>query len=291
MCCRRASEVTFVNLILTKCIFDGAKKAQSVIEVSKCSDGDSPGLVTLRRVAFRKNRLIGASGLRMSASSCSDLEMVDTEIADNVCSSDGCGVLLAKKSRLENCTVSGNRVVESNAQPSSLLYARPSSNMTVQGFAASRNDLTVIRVRDGVLSVSNASFNRNALDKESAKKLKISCMHLLKSFAAISTCSFTANEGYRGSVILVQKSNVAVFSSLFWNNSGSERGGCVYASKSNVRLENTTAIGNSAKNEGGCEDSSFPAFLPTSVTMSSALTLWTGGGGTLGRTGPSTSPE
>ena len=41
----------------------------------------------------------------------------------------------------------------------------------------------------------------------------------------------------------------------------------------------------------GCEDSSFPAFLPTSVTMSSALTLWTGGGGTLGRTGPSTSPE
>ena len=40
-----------------------------------------------------------------------------------------------------------------------------------------------------------------------------------------------------------------------------------------------------------CEDSSFPAFLPTSVTMSSALTLWTGGGGTLGRTGPSTSPE
>ena len=251
MFCCRASDVTFVDLVIANCTFDGTKAAQSVIEVSKCHEQSSPGLVILRGVAFRKNRLIAASLLRVSASSCSDLEMIDVEIEDNVCSGDGCGVFLGRKTNLENCTAIRNRVVKSNEQMSSLVYAPALSNTTIQGFAASRNDLTVVRVRDGVLSLSNASFNQNSLKTKSPKRTKISCIHSVRSSAEIDKCSFAANEGYNGSAVIAEESNISVSGSFFWNNSGFLDGGCVYAEYSNVTLENTKATSNSAKDDGG----------------------------------------
>ena len=251
MFCCRANAVTFVDFVIANCSFDGTKEAQSVIEVSKCHDQSSPGLVNLRGVAFQKNRLIAASLLRVSASSCSDLEMIDVEIEDNVCSGDGCGVFLGRKTNLENCTAIRNRVVKSNEQMSSLVYAPALSNTTIQGFAASRNDLTVVRVRDGVLSLSNASFNQNSLKTKSPKRTKISCIHSVRSSAEIDKCSFTANEGYSGSAVIAEKSNISMSGSFFWKNIGSLNGGCVYASKSNVTLENTKVTNNSAEHFGG----------------------------------------
>ena len=251
MFCCRANAVTFVDLVIANCTFDGTKEAQSVIEVSKCHDQSSPGLVNLRDVAFRKNRLIAASLLRVSASSCSDLEMIDVEIEDNVCSGDGCGVFLGRKTNLENCTAIRNRVVKSNRQMSSLVYAPALSNTTIQGFSASRNELTIVRVQDGVLSLSNASFIQNSLKTKRPKRTKTSCIHSVNSSVAISKCGFTANEGYIGSVILAEESNVSVSSSFFWNNSGSLGGGCVFASKTNVKLKNTTATNSRAEESGG----------------------------------------
>ena len=250
--CRRAKSVTFADLVIEECTFDGTDESQSLIEVSECHDRDSPGLVVLRSVAFRKNRLVGASALRMSESSCFELAMIDVEISDNVCSNDGCGVLLAKESNLENCIASGNKMVKSNKEPSSLLYVPASSNTTIQGFEASRNDLALIRVQDGgVLSLSNASFDQNSLKRVAAKRWKISCIHLVKSFASIRKCSFTANKGFRGTAIFAQKSVISVSGSVFRDNIGSLRGGCIYARKSEVTLKNTAAINSSAKNDGG----------------------------------------
>ena len=251
MFCCRANDITFVDLVIANCSFDGTKEAQSVIEVSRCHDQSSPGLVNLRGVAFRKNRLIAASLLRVSASSCSDLEMIDVEIEDNVCSGDGCGVFLGRKTNLENCTAIRNRVVKSNRQMSSLVYAPALSNTTIQGFAASQNELTVVRVRDGVLSLSNASFSQNSLKTKRPKRTKTSCIHSVNSSVAISKCGFTANEGYIGSIILAQESNISMSGSFFWNNSGFLDGGCVYAEYSNVTLENTNATNNSAEHFGG----------------------------------------
>ena len=186
----------------------------------------------------------------MSASSCSELEMVDVKIADNECSSDGCGVLLGKRSNLENCTVSRNRLVESNEQMSSMLYAPLASNTRIQGFAASRNDVAVIRVRNGVLSLSKASFNRNPLRRHTGKT-KVSCIHLVRSSAKIIRCNFTENNVYERSVVLFKKSNVSMSSSIFRNNVVFWTGRCVLALKANMKLENTAAISNSALNNIG----------------------------------------
>ena len=233
------------------CTFKDTKETQSVIEVSECRDRDAPGLVILRSVAFWNNRLVGASGLRMSASSCSDLEMTDVQISKNECSNDGCGVFLGKRSNLDNCTVSGNKVVESDEQMSSLLFAPASSTTMIQGFAAFENHLAVVRVRDGVLYLSNSSFNQNSLNKEKAEETKTSCIHSVTSSVKISKCSFTANEGYKGSAFRAEKSNTTVFGTVFQNNKGSNDGGCIYAKNSNVSLENTIAIDNMAEKNGG----------------------------------------
>ena len=258
----RATDVTFADLVIKGCTFDGTEGARALIEVSGCEAKNGARLVALHRVTFRKNTLISASGLRMSESSCSDLEMVEVEIANNVCSSDGCGVLLSKKSNLENCAAFENRVVKSNKQMSSLLYVPALSSTTIQGLEASRNDLTVIRVREGDLSLSNASFVRNTVDNENAEETKTTCIHLVQSSAAISKCSFTANNGYNGSAVLAKESDVSVSTSVFNNNLGSRSGGCVHALMSNVTLEKTSATNNSAERDGG-----FMHVLSSNVTL------------------------
>ena len=187
----------------------------------------------------------------MSEPSYSELEMIDVEIANNVCSGDGCGAFLAKKSSLENCTATKNKVAESNKNSSSLLFVPASSTTTIRGLAASRNDHTVIRVRDGVLSLLNTTFNRNSLKSQQAKKMKASCVHSVKSSVEISKCYFTANEGFRGTVILAQKSDISVSGSVFRYNVGLENGGCIYAARSKVILEDTTATKSSSEDSGG----------------------------------------
>ena len=209
----------------------------------------------------------------MSESAGSNLELVDVEIADNVCSSDGCGVLLGRESNLENCTASGNRVVKSNEQMSSLLYAPASSAITIQGFSASRNNLAVVRVQDGVLSLSSASFDRNSFRKKHAGKTKTSCIHLVRSSAAISNCTFTANDGYRGSVILTTKSNVTLANISAINSHAVHDGGFMYAEDSNVTLENTSATNSHAVHDGGfmCAKYSHVTLANTSAINSQAL--------------------
>ena len=83
--------------------------------------------------------------------------MVDVEISDNVCLDNGCGVLLAERNRLENCTAFRNRVIDADDQHSSLLDAPESSTTTIEGFRATKNRITVIRIRKGVLPMEGGT--------------------------------------------------------------------------------------------------------------------------------------
>ena len=79
----RATSVTFADLIIKGCKFNRKQEDRSLIEVSPCEDQNVSGHVVLDRVTLSTNTLNPASGLPMSESSCSDLEMVDVEIEDN----------------------------------------------------------------------------------------------------------------------------------------------------------------------------------------------------------------
>ena len=113
--------------------------------------------------------------------------MVDVEISDNVCLDNGCGVLLAERNRLDNCTAFRNRVIDADDQHSSLLDAPESSTTTIEGFRATKNRITVIRIRKGVLSLSNALFRRNSLDLENEQVMKSPCVHFVESSAVMSS--------------------------------------------------------------------------------------------------------
>ena len=246
----RRSNVTFVDVVFEGCALDGTDEAQAIIEVSGC-EADAPGVITLRRVVFRKNELNAASVLRSSSPSCFTVELIDVEISENVCSDAARIVHLAKKNRLKNCAVFKNAVSGAAVKPSSVFYGPASSETTIQGLAAFDNSLTLIQIQDGSLAVSNASVERNLLATGIAKKRENCCFHLVRSLAQVRECSFRANEGVRGTAIFARESTVSVLESGFDDNVGLEDGSCVYAENSEVVLEDTNAIGNQADGRGG----------------------------------------
>ena len=246
----RARSVTFANIVIENCAFDSESAPQSVIEVATCGSRRISGVVALHHVAFQKNRLLAATGLRIAAPSCSELKMVAVEISDNVCSSDACGVLFAAKNRLVNCTVSGNEAVDIEDQHPSLLSAPPSSETVVDGLAAEDNGLTVFHVRGGALELSDASFRRNSLGVDSARTANSSCLHLIESVADVDSCSFTGNGGNRGSTVYAKNSTVTISRCLFAENSAARAGGCIHGEESTVTVERTNATDNGADRGG-----------------------------------------
>ena len=245
---------TFADLIIEKCAFDGEYEAQSIIEVAECRRKDALGLVTLHRFIFRQNNLTAASALRMSSPSCSELKMVEVEISENTCLGEACGVHLAQKNLLEDCTISKNRVTDADAQKkSSLFYGGISSNTTIRGFAASENSLTIIRIRKGKLSLTEADFQGIYLElgRHIDEKMASQCVHSIESSIRIELCSFFANRAFRGSVVFAKKSSISVFYSSFTYNEA-ENGGCIYAEGSKLVLKHTVAGNyNRAHNNGG----------------------------------------
>ena len=247
---RRSKNVAFVDVVFEGCAQGGTDEAQAIIEVTGC-EADAPGVITLRRVVFRKNELNAASVLRTSSPSCFTVELIDVEISENVGSDAARIVHLAKKNRLKNCAVFKNAVSGAAVKPSSVFYGPASSETTIQGLAAFDNSLTLIQIQDGSLAVSNASVERNLLATGIAKKRENCCFHLVRSSAQVRECSFRANEGVRGTAIFARESTVSVLESGFDDNVGLEDGSCVYAENSEVVLEDTNAIGNQADGRGG----------------------------------------
>ena len=243
--------VTFVDLVIEECAFDGTDGSQAVVDVEACHSQETYGLVALHRVVFRKNSLIAASGVRMPSSSCSELEIMEVEITENVCSGEACGVHLGKTNRLENCVAFGNRMAATSGQQSSLLYGVASSNTTIRGFTVRGNKLTVIRIQDSSLSVSKTVFSRNSLDSRIADGMKSPCFHLVKSSAQIEDSVIFETEGFRGAAIFAEKTNVSVLNSSFINNVGSKEGGCVYLIHSRANFKHTNAANSSAGELGG----------------------------------------
>ena len=209
----------------------------------------TPGFAFLLDVAFRENRLFSVSGLRVSASPCSDLLIIDAE--NNELSSDGCGVLVWKKSNLESRNATGKRIAETDERMSSWLYAWASSTTTTQGFPAAGDDLTVVRVCDGVLSPSVAAFNQNSLDKKIAEESKTFSTHSVNSFAVIGTCGLTANEGFSGSAVFAMKPSVSTWGSAASQLRRSFERWLRLHDKLELEAGNTTSINNSARPFGG----------------------------------------
>ena len=207
--------------------------------------------MALHRFTFRHNDLTAASALRMSSPSCSELEMVEVEISDNVCSGEACGVHLAQRDRPEDCTASGNRVAEADGQQSSLFYGHNSSRTTIQGFAASENNLTITRIEEGHISLSNASFRRNALITRVDERMKSNCVHSVRSSVQIENCTFGANEGFRGPVIYGYESKISVSGSVFEDNVAFDKGGCVHVDSSESEFRHTKAPKNTADDCNG----------------------------------------
>ena len=243
--------VTFVDLIIEECAFDGTDGSHAVIDVETCHSQETYSLIALHRVVFRKNELIAASGLRMPSGFCFELEMVGVEIAENVCSGEACGVHLGKQNRLEDCVAVGNKMAKNKEQQSSLLFGAASSNTTIRGFAVRRNNVTVIRSQEGYLAVSNASFERNFLGTRIVEATKNHCFHLVKSSVQMEECAFVANEGFGGVAIFAKESKISVSGSIFNKNVGFDNGTCVYVEDSEAKFMHTISNANSAQGNGG----------------------------------------
>ena len=187
----------------------------------------------------------------MSSPSCSELNLIEVEISDNVCLGEACGVYLARKNRLEDCTASENRVTEADGQQSSLFYGHISSCIKIRGFTASGSNLAIIRIREGELSLSNASFRRNVLGTRIDEDTKNHCVHSIESSVQIEKCTFVANEGFAGPVILANASKISVFRSTFNDNVAFENGGCVCVEGSELEIKRAKALNNTAHGRGG----------------------------------------
>ena len=247
----RADNVVFANIAVEECAFKSERGAQAIVEVSACGSERKPGLVALHHVAFRNNELSGASALRVTSPSCSELKMRDVEISDNVCSREACGVLLRTKNRIEGIRLLRNRLADSVDGFPSLLFASTSSNTAIEGLEAADNSLTVIQIRDGALSLSNASFDHNQLNTEKEAG-NGTCIHLVQSSAAIAESKFAKNKGTWGSCLYAEESKFTVSGSEFVGNAADQGGGFSCVSDSTAKFEQVKARNNIAKLDGGC---------------------------------------
>ena len=247
----RASTVTLANIAFKNCRFDAVDEPQAIVEVTGCQKKEESGVVALHHVTFRNNTLIGSTALRMSTPSCRELEMFDVEIANNECSSEACGALLAQKNQITNCSVVNNTVTGDIEQHPFLLSAPASSDTVVEGLKARGNSLTVLRVQHGGhLSLLNSSFTQNAVGEETSEFPDSSCVHLSLASVEIVGCVFDENRGERGATIAATKSNITLSDSSFVRNSASTTGGCIHAAGSMVDLRKTTEVNNSAETGG-----------------------------------------
>ena len=177
--------------------------------------------------------------------------MRDVEISDNICSHEACGVLLGTKNRIEGIRLLRNGLADPVDGFPSLLFASTSSNTAIEGLEAADNSLTVIQIRDGALSLSNASFDHNQLNTEKEAS-NGTCIHLVQSSAKITKSKFAKNKGTWGSCLYAKESNFTVSTSEFARNAADQSGGFSCVSDSTARFEQVEARNNIAKLNGGC---------------------------------------
>ena len=247
----RADNVVFANIAVEKCAFTSESEAQAIVEVSACDTERNSGLVALYHIAFRNNGLSGVSALRLTSPSCSELQMHDVEISDNVCSHEACGVLLGTKNRIEGIRLLRNILADYVDGFPSLLFASTSSRTVIKGLEAAENRLSVIQIRGGTLALSNASFDHNRLNTEKEAG-NGTCVHLVQSTAEIAKSKFAENNGTWGSCLYAEESSFTVSSSEFVGNAADQGGGFSCVSDSTARFEQVEARNNIAKLDGGC---------------------------------------
>ena len=244
--------MTFANIVFERCYFREEKGKLAIVDVEKCTPGQSSRNIRLHHVSFIENKLIGAVGLQIRSPICSSVEMIDVTLIDNACFGRGCGAMLASDNRLVNCTVSENRLEASHKENPSILYAPSGSRMEVSRLNASKNELTVFRAEGGSLSLTDSTFVRNKVDRDRDEDPFSPCIHLVDSSAVIVDSAFRNNSGTSGSAVFAARSDVSVSSTSFEHNFADNDGGALFLEDgSAATLDRCAFAKNIAKGNGG----------------------------------------
>ena len=250
----RAGSVTFANAVFQECSFGiDEDRVQSIIKMEKCENRKERGTVQLHRVGFRGNRLIGAVGLRLPSPECFSVKMIDVFFANNTCSRRGCFASLPSNSRVERCSVYGNKaVVKVDASPPSILYAPAGSETILEDMTAIRNTLAVFEAVDSAVYLKDSQFIRNGMKSATNESSSLSCVSFDRTAAKIKNCIFKNNIGKLGAALYTKRSNVVVTGTSFENNRAIKGGSLMFEDDSKAVISGSRFTRNQASLWGGC---------------------------------------
>ena len=244
----RPAGVLFANLIFEDCVFESGSSG-SIVEVENCSSSRIRGTTQFHHVCFKSNILINGAGLAMQSPSCSELELIDFVFENNTCSGR-CGVIMSRRNRLRDIVVHQNKRSDSAISNTTVFYAPPGSDTSVDHMNSSENRCSSLDVVDGSLNMTRSTFIQNSIaagqDGTSSTSL-----HLTSATVSIKECRFEQNEAQTGGAIAVSGSNVTFTDSIFNANVATKGGVMVLRDDSMVSIQSCNFSSNTALRSGG----------------------------------------
>ena len=261
------------------------------MEVQNCTSSRIRGAIQLHHVSFVNNTLIGGAGLAMQSPSCFELELVDFVFENNTC--DGhCGVILSRRNRLRDIVVQRNKPSDSGNANTTVFYAAPGSETSLDRMNSSENRCSSLEVQDGFLDMSRAVFDRNSIAVGENGANSTSLL-LTSATVSMKKCRFQQNSSPTGGAISMSGSNVTFTDSIFVANTAanggvmelrddsvvsiqscrffanrvSQRGGVLLGIKSRLIVADSLLENNSANTTGGCVSLKGPSNLTMSSTV------------------------
>ena len=242
--------MTFANLVFEGCSF-GLDSREAIVEVAPCRSGGMEGTVRWISIIVRDNQLAAETGLKVQAPSCSAVEMISVRYQNNTCSGQACGALLSQENRMENCTVSRNRLEDPRDRNTHLFHAPPGSHTNIEGLVVSRNVLTVFHLSDASLSLSRSSFQKNSVSFQEDGDQPSPCLYLTRSSVTVSSSIFRKNRGPSGAALYIEASNVSLSDTSFEENTAT-RGGVLFLEMNSAAfLHHCVLLSNHASRDGG----------------------------------------
>ena len=246
----RSGSVLFANLQFEDCSFDGSVDGTAaIVEVEKCSSS-SPGrnLIQFHHVRFKKNALVRGGGLRVHSPSCSSLELIDFKLEDNVC--DGyCGVILSDWNRLKDVRVQRTTSPDSMDSRTTVFYAPPGSQTSVEDMDVVKNACPVLLVRSASLNMSRGVFQQNSVEPDAEHDVT-SSVRLTNATVFMDKCLFRENEAEIGGAFDAAYTNLTVIDSVFEENTAHQGGG-IHLEASSLRIQSCEFSSNLALGSGG----------------------------------------
>ena len=271
-CLCRSGGASFGSIVFTECYLNGTNGDAAIIDVEKCDGGSGSGRVVLERVVFRDNVLNGTSAVRVGSDACTAVEMSNVSFVGNACSGT-CFADLSLENRLTNVTMQNNTALPSGSEARGALIAVPAASITdASGMVAVRNEMPVLRVTAGSLTLINGQFSNNVPGSVIVLTASIHASMFHCQFSgngaldqsegaiyanhtrllSLTDCSFEGNAAIRGGALSASRSFVGVHHGVFRNNSARAGGGALSAeNNSTILLEHSSIVRNRAVSERG----------------------------------------